>query len=272
MLALLDGDYLRYSVGFACEKSIYNLYESEEALLSNARPLVSVRYKKDLDVLAEKYPEGVVEVTKEVDSLINCLHSLKITIQSILANTKATEYRLFLTGGNQFREKVAKTKAYKGNRDRSKKPTYFNQMTDYLVKTWKAEIIEVYEADDMMAALQWQDYEKGKDDTVICTIDKDLNQVPGWHYNIATKKLFMVEPLEAEVFLWKQMLSGDPVDNIQGLPGVGSVKADKMLQGIPLEDMPKFVKEQYVKSYGDNGIDVFNEHYSLIAMKRSLDE
>jgi DNA polymerase-1 len=272
MLALIDGDYLTYARGFACEKTYYQIHESEEALLFGKLPLAEVRYKKEVFPLLKE--GNIITKRKEVDSLQNCLHSVKVTLQSIIENTKSNQYRVFLTGGNQFREKIAKTQVYKGNRDKAHRPVYYQEIRDYMIKTWKAELIEYYEADDLMASTQWNAYVEGNLDTVICTIDKDLNQIPGWHYNISTQKLSFINPEEAETFLWMQVLMGDRVDNVQGIPFVGEAKARKILKDVPLSEMKQRVLDEYKKYFKDEekALESFQEHFDLVAMKRYLDD
>ena len=61
------------------------------------------------------------------------------------------------------------------------------------------------------------------------SIDKDFNQVAGWHYNFVKKEKYYVSEQEGLRFFYKQILMGDKADNIVGIKGVGPVKADKML-------------------------------------------
>jgi 5'-3' exonuclease len=86
------------------------------------------------------------------------------------------------------------------------------------------------------------DDELGRKSTVstcICSIDKDLLMVPGMHYNLSTRKMIKVKELgslelskdrktlKGTGYLWfcAQVLTGDRVDNIPGLPRYGPVKA-----------------------------------------------
>ena len=64
---------------------------------------------------------------------------------------------------------------------------------------------------------------------VCCSIDKDLLQLPGRHYNFVAKEETVVTPKEAVINFYGQVLSGDPTDNVLGLPGVGPVRARRAL-------------------------------------------
>ena len=102
---------------------------------------------------------------------------------------------LFLTGDDNFRFDIATVKPYKGTR-KEEKPFHYLNARAYL-ESLGAVVIDGMEADDMLAIKQadntatveqWNMIEGGdltldsKNITVICTRDKDLRQVPGWHY------------------------------------------------------------------------------------------
>ena len=60
-------------------------------------------------------------------------------------------------------------------------------------------------------------------------IDKDLNQFRGWHYNYRKQQKYYVSEFEGLVSFYTQILTGDRIDNIIGLKGIGPVKAKKIL-------------------------------------------
>jgi hypothetical protein len=98
-------------------------------------------------------------------------------IQEICLSARGDEPpTLYLTGEGNFREKIAVTKPYKGNR-KGEKPYHFDNITTYMVGNYDTVIVEGMEADDAMSIRQTRE-----GDTVICTRDKDLRMVPGWHY------------------------------------------------------------------------------------------
>ncbi len=67
------------------------------------------------------------------------------------------------------------------------------------------------------------------DNCVIVSLDKDLDQIVGWHYNFVKHLGYYIKPEEALVKLYTQMLTGDAADNIKGLFRVGPVKAAKII-------------------------------------------
>jgi hypothetical protein len=71
---------------------------------------------------------------------------------------------------------------------------------------------------------------------VICSVDKDLDQIPGWHYNFVKGTAYHITPEEGMYRFYKQILTGDSADNIIGLKGVGPIRADKMLEDCDTEE------------------------------------
>jgi DNA polymerase-1 len=67
----------------------------------------------------------------------------------------------------------------------------------------------------------------------ICSIDKDMQQIPGAHYNWNTGKKFVVTKEDADWSFYMQILTGDPGDGYTGIPGIGKVKAAKILLARP---------------------------------------
>lgn len=135
------------------------------------------------------------------------------------------ECEVFLSGKTNFRNDIAVTAPYKGNRAGNRKPTHHQALRDYLVNEWDADVSDNEEADDTIAI---RATELG-DDAIIVSLDKDFDQVVGWHYNFAKKRLYYIEPDEGELNFYMQFLMGDRIDNIIGVKGIGCVKAAKLL-------------------------------------------
>lgn len=134
-------------------------------------------------------------------------------------------WELFLTGKGNFRYNYAETAEYKGNRKGAEKPKHYHLLREYLSSSWGALVVDGMEADDMLAI---RCTELG-DDSIIVSLDKDLDQVSGWHYNFARKELYYITESEGLLNFYKQFLVGDAVDNIKGAHGIGDKKAQKLL-------------------------------------------
>ena len=209
-------------------------------------------------------------------------------IATICAAVYATETpSIFLTGGVNFRNEIAVTKPYKGGR--KEKPFHYKNARAYIMSLPGAVMTDGIEADDAMAIEQTSRI-KFKD-TVICTRDKDLRQVPGFHYgweHYLQPEFFMkwVDPLgyleydeeknkisgTGSLFFCSQLITGDPVDNIPGLPRKGPKKAYDTLKDVKTEEEAIVaVAELYKESFGDFWKDFLLEQGRLLWMVRELD-
>ena len=180
------------------------------------------------------------------------------------------DMRLFLTGTGNFRDTVATIQPYKGNRVDSFKPKYYSDITDYLMDFWGAELINGREADDALGCEQWDVWKDGHDTTVIVSIDKDLDNIPGYHYNWRKEDLYYVDIDEADRHFWKQVVTGDTTDNIRGIPGRGPVFAEKLLQG--LNGWVEY-HDAVLHAYKERGLseDEFRENATLAWIQRVKD-
>jgi 5'-3' exonuclease, N-terminal resolvase-like domain len=136
----------------------------------------------------------------------------------------AETYQGYLTGKDNFRNDIAVTAPYKGNRT-APKPKHLQFIRDYLVSAWDFQVSEGQEADDEIAI----EHTARNYESVIASIDKDFLQLRGNHWNFVKKEMTFVTQEEATKNFYRQVLTGDRVDNIIGLKGIGPVKADKIL-------------------------------------------
>ena len=68
-------------------------------------------------------------------------------------------------------------------------------------------------------------------DSIIVSIDKDLDQIEGLHYNPDKRVFYSQDRDSAKLYFFQQCLSGDSTDNIPGCPGIGKEKAAKLIAG-----------------------------------------
>lgn len=189
---------------------------------------------------------------------------------------------LFLTGKNNFREKIATVVPYKGKR-LGEKPYHYNNIRAYVQGIHGAEIIHGMEADDAMAIYQSK---HPSQDTIICSRDKDLRQVPGWVFSWELGKQPSFGPDYCEGYGWiqyqnkkligrndkwflAQCLMGDSVDNIPGIPRYGSSKAFKILEDTSsYKEGLDVVIEAYKGFYGETWEEMLLEMGQLLWMVR----
>ena len=186
----------------------------------------------DADIVAYRCAATCEEENESFIALSRCNDLVERIIDAVGADT----YSLFLSGGDNFRKKI--DPAYKANRDDKPRPKWLQGCREFLVKEWQAKVTDGIEADDALGIAQ-------REDTFICSIDKDLLQIPGMHYNfVKDEEYYITEPVGLYNF-WTQMIVGDTSDNIKGVKGLGPKKAAKILDPIVEEDLDELDKVYY---------------------------
>jgi 5'-3' exonuclease len=254
MQPLIDGDVLAYEAAFAAEAAWK--YE----------------HPSSLD------PPPFDNVADQLDN----------RIANICGRVGATQPPiLFLTGKKNFRYDIAKRQAYKDRA--SNKPWHYKNVLAYMKGKYDCRLTEGLEADDLMAIEQTN----RPDETIICTRDKDLRAVRGWHYGwemenqpefgpeLVTELGYVgLSPNRKKIigtgilFFYSQCLTGDPVDTIPGIPKCGPVKAYEILEHAKTEEEAfRSVLSAYQAQYGDEqGPVELLEQGRLLWMTRYLNE
>ena len=57
------------------------------------------------------------------------------------------------------------------------------------------------------------------------------SQITGWHYNFVSKEKYFIDEKTALLNFYMQFLTGDIVDHILGVRGIGKVKSRELLEG-----------------------------------------
>lgn len=215
---LIDGDIIPYACGFAAEETTYETEDGEV----HSTPTKAKKHIESLGLCNTIIPRT------EAEPVSHALRLAKNMVRGIVDTTKASSHRVFLTGDAirdgvdpNFRIETATIQIYKGNR-KQPKPLHYTAIRDYLIRVFDAEITNGYEADDALGINQTES-------TIIATIDKDLDMIPGYHYNWNKANMYCVSDKQAMRFFYTQLLTGDNTDNIRGLPGIGPHRAKKLL-------------------------------------------
>lgn len=178
---------------------------------------------------------------------------------------------LYLTGKGNFRETIAKTLPYKGNRKDTPKPQYYEEIREYMMKHHGAKLINFEEADDAMGYRQME----MRGNSVIVSIDKDMKMIPGWHYNFVKQSLVYVNKAQANSWFFRQLLTGDMTDNILGIKGMGPKTADKLLEPVlgDVVGMSEVAQREYRKAYGEKEWEaIHDEMAQLLWIRRERDQ
>lgn len=146
-------------------------------------------------------------------------------LQDIVSVTDANEIKLFLSGSNNFR--YALYPEYKANRKDMKRPRHLETVREFLVIKWGAEVTDGYEADDALGMASSE-----SNNGVVCSLDKDLLQIPSRHYNFVNGEWSEVDVVTGWRNFYSQLVLGDRADNIPGYDGKMRVKWPKFLAPI----------------------------------------
>lgn len=229
MDVFVDGDIVVYRCAFAAEHTKYVL--TDEVGQPIAGPFDSAAERKEYVEEHQGAELLISESYKEYEPLSHALANVKSVMKRIM---DVGDLRgVFLSKGECYRHKLATIKKYKGNRDDAPRPKYYAEVRQYLIDHYGALVFESIEADDALAMCQ-------HDDSIIASIDKDLLQVPGYHFNFVhaadktdrTGKV-LITPEVGYRKLMMQVLTGDGTDNIPGIRGVGEKTARKLLADTP---------------------------------------
>jgi len=180
----------------------------------------------DLDIFAMRAAFSAEEETEE---FIPCSRADKL-IEDCLSDLGCTEYEGWLSGKNNFRYQVFPE--YKRRRVNTPRPKWEQQVKQHLVESWQANTSDGCEADDMLGVRSML-YQKQENVTpIIVSIDKDLDMIPGWHYNFVKKEKYIVTDEQAIYNFQYQLIVGDATDGIFGVPRYGPIKAERLLQSL----------------------------------------
>lgn len=128
------------------------------------------------------------------------------------------------------------------------------------------------EADDLLRMWATQAMSAG-DPYIVVSIDKDLDCIPGMHFNPTTKEQYNVSVAQAERFFYQQLLSGDPTDNIPGIPRIGAVKAAGLLAGMTTaEEMQEQVVLMYASKFGKDWYNMLLSNGKMLYLQQHEDD
>ena len=163
--------------------------------------------------------------TEDVDSIIASFR-VKEMVDGICSAVNADSFKIYLTEDSDphaFRKTIYPE--YKANRH-APRPRWYKEIRSFLQAEYNAEVVTVIEADD---ALGIEQTKCGDNTSIICSVDKDLKQIPGHHYNFVKGEMDFITPEQGLLNFYTQLLTGDSSDNIKGVWKVGPAKARKIL-------------------------------------------
>lgn len=269
-LLIIDGDVLCYRAAWATEKT---KYVATQGTVINNGPATFIEYFDDAKAAkawAETRDGAMVWSRKEAEPEENAITIVDVMIRDIKERyaTENLDSVLCLSGVGNYRHGIATRANYKGNRAGTPQPVHLRAIREHLIS--KGAVVSAgEEADDVIGIAATEN-----PGSVVCSIDKDLMQLPGRHYNFVTKEEVTVSKKQAVLNFYAQVLSGDPVDNVPGLTSYGPVKAKKALADCrsPVECWYKAL-ELYTAEFGpEDGPRYARECASLVYVRRKPGE
>lgn len=229
----IDGDILVYRAASVGQHVFYDIYEDGEFTGETFDYHKEAKgYVKDQSeffmvdtVLYEIRPRTVFYEEEEA------LKAFDMQIKALKNNLKAKNYKIYLTGKDNYRESVATILKYKGNREYTEKPYWFYNVREHAIKEHGAIVVNGNEADDACSVVAYRGYLANPNNptTVCASVDKDLRNTPGYHFHLdkdSEPELVTLE--EANRGFYQQLLKGDKtVDNIPGCQGLSKSIAAK---------------------------------------------
>lgn len=189
-ICIIDGDLIAFKASAANEtRTVQAKHEpSGRAKIFKHR----TEFKQSVDT--EKFPLESFTITdiQEANDISEALHTAKKMIESICKACHTDKYEIYLSGNDNFRDRLPLPSKYKGVREGLIRPLQLTEVKNYLIKHHNAVTVNG-EADDMLSIRK---YEGIQTNTKIigCSTDKDDNGASGWSYNWDT----MTEPMLIE--------------------------------------------------------------------------
>lgn len=163
---------------------------------------------------------------------------------------------------SDFRQKYWRKQiepSYKANRSGRRKPVGYMRLAYYCLNRWPSLMVPNLEADDVMGLLGTGGFKhefapSDLEDVVLVSEDKDMLTIPGKHYKPSDPEswVFEIDKREAAHNHATQALCGDTADGFPGCPGVGKVKAAKIIAG---SETPGELWTRVVDAFEANGLD-----------------
>lgn len=138
--------------------------------------LAELNKGRDSPFLADEFE--IIDV-QTPDPISNVLHSAKLTVERNIAASKADKVDFFIGKGDSFRVERSTLLGYKQQRLKMAKPIHLDEVTDYLTRKFKAEVVTHYEVDDRVVMETYKQPNK-----FVIALDKDTYSCPVKFFNV----------------------------------------------------------------------------------------
>lgn len=160
--AVVDLDAFKYAAAYVGEKRSIRAthktedwsqeYKSRTAFYGHWKKkaggaLAELNKERDSPWLVDEFDIEDITVPEPIQ---NVLHTAKVMVDDILLQSGAKTYEMYMGKGESFRVELSTLLKYKGNRENTVKPYHLDEVSNYLERRYKAELISGLEADDVV--------------------------------------------------------------------------------------------------------------------------
>lgn len=218
----------------------------------------------DSDIVAYKFAaaaqtnidwDGDGNKSVAVESLEKTVDEVKQYLSDLYAELRADRMILCLSCPTSENWRLKVLDSYKANRKDMVKPVHLGAIKDWMVLHYETYQRPTLEADDVMGILSTsRSIIKGT--KVIVSEDKDMQSIPGLLFNPRKDtEIRQISEEEADKYHLYQTLIGDATDNYKGCPGIGPVKAEKILMWAENDQrLGSTLWERVVDTYESKGL------------------
>lgn len=226
-VALIDGDSIAWRCAASVEKTKYLVVPKDHSKLGDT---FCDSYKEAVEAAGE---EGEIWSRKTLGTLEEAVANVNSCLTKIAKALAPCDPEIWLSPSvGNFRDRICTLAKYKGNRDFTGRPTYLGDLRDYL-ESCGACVAEGEEADDAISVrargMRAEKFVKPTEYVVVSN-DKDLNQIPGLHYNWVAGVSYQISEEECLRNIYLQALTGDLTDNVGGCWKIGPKKAMEIIE------------------------------------------
>jgi len=242
-IAALDGDGFLYRIAASMEKVKYGVFTPKG--FTEFGSAKEARECRDNSHNVSPH----VWTRREVGTLDEAIARLRMAVNKAMMLTEASELLFIVSGPRNFRDQIGTIRKYKGNRDSTARPILLGDLREWAGNEYDGFMeSDNMESDDVISIMMTDN-----EDVIAVSNDKDLKQVPGHHVNWVTEIREYIDTDSASRNLYKQILTGDPGDNIVGCWGVGPQTASELVKewkegGLNEQMMWSYIVEEYEKS------------------------
>lgn len=212
-IGLIDGDLLAYKASSAVQKDIY-------------------------------WGDGLYTCHAYLDDAIDQFEEIIGGIKGILKtnhNVEMNDYSFVFSDPNDnFRKHLMPD--YKNNRLDKRKPTCYYGLVNWIRNNYESKSSESLEADDVIGI------NSTPDTTLIVSLDKDFKTLPTHFYRVNEDQIYWLDEDKANYWHMFQTLVGDTADGYKGCPGIGAVRAERILKDVPQDKLWETVVNTYKKA------------------------